>query len=189
MKTLDILIPTLNEPFYIRKLQRLLDVLKPQIKMFDGMVDYKINDAGRSLTTGAKRNLMIANSTADYFVFIDSDDLVTDDYLLHIMPAINQGPDCVTMCGWMTTDGKDRRNWTIKLGSDYIEVNRHYYRWPNHIAVMKRSAVSHVKFPDKVTGEDYEWSKKIRDLKLLNTEIHITNQIYYYDYVDPKKRI
>lgn len=189
MNTLDILIPTLNEPFYINRLKRLLDVLKPQIAMFDGMVNYSINDAGRSMTTGTKRNLMVAASQADYFVFIDSDDLVTPNYLFEIMPAINQNPDCVTMCGWMTTDGVDKRDWTIKLGSDYKEVNRHYYRWPLHISVMKRSLVSHVKFPDKVTGEDFEWSKKIKELGLLKTEVHITNQIYFYDFISPKNRI
>lgn len=156
--------------------------------MFDGMVDYKINDAGRSMTTGAKRNLMIANSDADYFVFIDSDDMVTEEYLPEIMPAINTGVDCVTMCGWMTTDGYNKRNWTIKLGSDYVERNGHYYRWPNHISVMKRDLVKHVKFPDKVTGEDFEWSKRIMEMKLLKTEYHIPKQIYYYDFVSPRNR-
>jgi len=53
---------------------------------------------------------------------------------------------------------------------------------------MKRSAVSHVKFPDKVTGEDYEWSKKIRDMRLLQTEVHISKQIYFYDFISPKNR-
>lgn len=185
---LSILIPTLNEPFYIRKLERLLAVLKPQLRQYDGLVDYVINDAGRSMTTGEKRNLMVAQSTSDYFVFIDSDDLISDDYLNQVMFSLSKEPDCVTMCGWMTTDGRDKRNWTIKLGSDYTEVNKHYYRWPNHIAVMKRSIVGHVKFPHKVTGEDYEWSKKIRDLGLLKTEVHITKQIYFYDYVSPRNR-
>lgn len=152
------------------------------------MVTYSINDAGRSMTTGEKRNLMIAQCNSDYFVFIDSDDIVADNYLDLVMPAINQNVDCVTMCGWMTTDGKDRRNWTIKLGSDYAERNRHYYRWPNHIAVMRRDAVKHVKFPHKVTGEDFEWSKQIRDLGLLKTEVHIPEQIYFYDFITPKNR-
>lgn len=185
---LMLLIPTLNEPFYIKRLDRLMKVLEPQLIKWYPDVTYSINDAGRSMTTGTKRNLMIANCDSDYFAFIDSDDLITNDYLDEIMNALNQNPDCVTMCGWMTTDGKDKRDWTIKLGSDYYEKNRHYYRWPNHLAPMKRELVSKIKFPDKVTGEDYEWSKQIHQMKLLKTEVHIPKQIYFYDFIDPKNR-
>lgn len=188
MVKLSILIPTLNEPFYINRLRRLLSVLKPQIEKFPGLVDYTINDAGRGMTTGLKRNLLIANSVSDYFVFIDSDDLISDDYLKEIMQALESNPDCVTMCGWMTTDGKDKRDWTIKLGSDYTERNRHYYRWPNHLAVMRRDTVSSVMFPNQTKGEDYEWSKQIRDRGLLKSEVHIPKQIYFYDFISPKYR-
>ncbi|HEY3401739.1 MAG TPA: glycosyltransferase [Ohtaekwangia sp.] len=185
---LTLLIPTLNEPFYINRLARLLEVLKPQVDRWSRDVEYRINDAGRFMTTGQKRNLMVANCDSDYFAFIDSDDLVSADYLEEIMFALSKEPDCVTMCGWMTTDGKDKRDWTIKLGSEYYEKNRHYYRWPNHLAVMKRELVSKVKFPDKVTGEDYDWSKRIHEMKLLKTEVHITKQIYFYDFVSTRNR-
>lgn len=185
---LQILIPTLNEPFYIRKLSRLMSVLKPQVEKYPGLVDYSINDAGRSMTTGKKRNLMIAGSVSDYFVFIDSDDLISNDYLDEIMNGLNSNPDCVTMCGWMTTDGKDKRDWTIKLGSDYTERNRHYYRWPNHISVIRRAAVSGVMFPNQTNGEDYEWSKQVRDRGLLKSEFHIPKQIYFYDFITPRNR-
>jgi hypothetical protein len=186
---LMLLIPTLNEPFYIERLKRLLTVLKPQIdRIGNSQVDYLINDAGRSMTIGAKRNLMIAGTDSKYFGFIDSDDMVSDNYLDEIMFAISQNPDCVTMCGTMTTDGKDKRNWTIKLGSDYTEINKHYYRWPNHLAIMKRSLVENVRFPDVKTGEDYAWSKIIANKGLLKTEVHIPKQIYHYDFISPRNR-
>lgn len=186
---LMLLIPTLNEPFYIQRLKRLISILQPQIDRFgNSQVDYLINDAGRSMTIGAKRNLMIAGTESKYFGFIDSDDIISENYLDEIMFGISQNPDCVTMCGTMTTDGKDKRNWTIKLGSDYTEINKHYYRWPNHLAIMKRSLVENVKFPDIKNGEDFQWSKQIRDKRLLNSEFHITKQIYHYDFIDPRNR-
>lgn len=187
--TLTFLIPTLNEPFYIRRLSRLMDRLKPQLGSFgDLYVDYSINDAGRSMSIGTKRNLMLGSCASDYFSFIDSDDLVSENFVEEIGIALMSQPDVVTMQGTMTTDGKDKRSWTIKLGSDYTEKNGHYYRWPNHLAIMRNRLVRHVKFPDVKSGEDFEWSKKIHSLGLLKTEVHIPRQIYHYDYISPKFR-
>lgn len=188
MTKLAILICTLPEPFYIRKLKRLLSILDPQIERFNGDVSYHIHDAGRSMKTGTKRNLLIENTESEYFVFIDSDDVVTSTYVSDIMSALKHNPDVVTIKGWMTTDGANRKEWTIKLGSPYTERNGHYYRWPNHLAVMKRSLVHHIKFPDITQQEDFHWSKRINDLRLLKTEIHIDKPTYHYDFISPKNR-
>lgn len=189
MIKLSILICTLPEPFYINKLRRLVGVLKPQVERFNGQVEYRIHEAGRrTMTTGKKRNDLITQSEGEYFCFIDSDDLVVPTYVESIYNALISGPDCVTFKGWMTTDGKDHRDWTIKLGSQYYERNRHYYRWPNHLAVMKKSLVEHVKFPDISKQEDYLWSQQIHNMGLLKTEVHIDAPLYWYDFIDPKKR-
>lgn len=185
---LAILICTLPEPFYIRKLKRLLSVLDPQVERFKDQVFYRIHDAGRSMKTGTKRNELIANTSSDYFVFIDSDDVVTSTYVSDIMSALELNPDVVTIKGWMTTDGVNRKDWTIKLGSPYTERNGHYYRWPNHIVPMKRSLVEHIKFPDITQQEDFQWSKIINDRKILKTEIHLDKQLYHYDFISPKNR-
>ncbi len=179
MKTLAILICTLPER--ADKLNRLLNVLKWQLRNYGNEIVYAINDAGRSMPTGTKRNLLIAQTTSDYFVFIDDDDLITDQYIKLIFDAIQHGPDVVTFNGWMTTNGQDRRNWTIRLGSKYEEKDGHYYRWPNHIVPMKRDAIKDVRFPDIWIQEDYQWSQKIHALGLLKTEIHIDQQLYFYD--------
>lgn len=184
---LTILIPTLNEPFSIRKLKRLKEVLLPQIAKYPE-VTYSINDAGRSMTIGEKRNAMIQNSSSEYFVFIDCDDMVTPDYLDEIMKGLESNPDVVTMRGWMTTDMAAKRHWTIKLGSGYTEHNGHYYRWPNHLAVMKRDKVQHIKFQNIKTQEDFKWSEEIHRKGLLKTEYHIDKEIYWYDYISPQKR-
>lgn len=184
---LTILIPTLNEPFSIRKLKRLKEVLLPQIEKYPE-VTYSINDAGRSMTIGEKRNAMIQNSSSEYFVFIDCDDMVTPDYLDEIMKGLESNPDVVTFCGWITSNMAQRKNWTIKLGSGYTEQNGHYYRWPNHLSVMRRSLVEHVRFPSIRSQEDYQWSKMIHDRKLLKTEHHIPKQLYHYDWISPEKR-
>lgn len=179
MKTLAILICTLPERF--GKLNRLLSVLKPQIANFPEQVFLQIHDAGRSMPTGKKRNELIEQTQSDYFVFIDDDDVVSTRYVQLILAAMEQDPDVITFNGWMTTNGKDRRNWTIRLGSDYMEKNSMFYRWPNHIVPMKRELVRGIKFPEIWIQEDYQWSKKIRDYGILKTEVHINHDLYHYD--------
>jgi GT2 family glycosyltransferase len=176
---LAILICTLPER--AEKLKRLTNILDPQIERFKDQVYYSIHDAGRSMTTGRKRNELINQTQSDYFVFIDDDDVVPMFYVSEILKAIEQGPDVVTFKGYITTNGENRRGWTIKLGSKYEERNGHYYRWPNHIAVMKRELVRGVSFPDITKMEDYQWSKKIHDLGLLKTEVHIDLEMYHYE--------
>jgi glycosyltransferase involved in cell wall biosynthesis len=177
--TLSILICTLPER--TSKLRRLLNVLQPQVDAFSDRVGYRINDAGRNMPTGTKRNQLIAMTQSDYFVFIDDDDVIMPNYVKRIVHAMDLYPDVITFRGWMTTNGTDRRNWTIKLGSKYEERDGHYYRWPNHIVPMRREAIKDVRFPDIWVQEDYQWSKRIHDLKLLKTEIHIDQELYHYD--------
>lgn len=179
---LSILIPTLNEPESINFLRRLNNILDPQIARYPGHVEKVINDAGRTMPTGTKRNLLIANSEGEYFSQIDTDDLVPAYYVDELMKAIEQSPDVITFNGYMTTNGENRRNFTIELGSGYYEKNGHYYRFPNHLCAFRRSAVHSVYFDPIWNQEDYNWAKKIHDRKLLKTEVHIEKDMYHYDF-------
>lgn len=185
---LSILIATLNEPFYINGLKRLNNILDPQIERYSGEVEKKINDKGRSMTTGEKRNELIKGTTGEYFVFIDSDDIIPVFYLDEVMNALESNPDVVTFKGYMTTDKTNRQNFFIRLGSGYFTKNGIHYRWPNHITVMKRERVQNVLFPHITKQEDYEWSKQIHNKKLLNSEVYIDKDLYIYDFISYNKR-
>lgn len=182
---LAILICTLPER--AAKLQRLLSVLNPQIEAYKDQVYYSIHDGGRSMPTGTKRNWLVEQTQSDYFCFIDDDDIVSNDYVSAIVKAINQSPDVVTFNGWYTEHGNkaSRKNFTIRLGSRYYDDPKHpefyYHRFPNHLCVMKRDLVRHIKFPDIWQREDFIWAEKIANQKLLKTEIHIPNMLYHYD--------
>lgn len=183
---LSILICSLPEPYYSTKLDRLLSLLKSQA--VGKSVEIIVDDAGRQMPTGTKRNNLISRASGEYVVFVDSDDLVSDSYINDILRSLESSPDCVTMRGWMTTNGINRREWTIKLGSGYYEKDGHYYRWPNHLAVMKKALIQSIPFPPIWQQEDYQWSKQINDKKILKTEVHIDRPIYHYDYWDKDKR-
>jgi len=184
---LSILICTLPETYSINMLQRLRNVLDPQIARHPE-VEIRIHDAGRAMSTGAKRNELIRNSDSDYFAFIDCDDLVPVYYVEEMIKAIDQNPDVVTFIGYMTTNEKNRANFTIKLGSDYAERGGHYYRWPNHLCAFKREVVKNIHFQDIWVQEDFFWSKAIRDRGVLKSEVHIQKDMYHYDFRSNKAR-
>jgi glycosyltransferase involved in cell wall biosynthesis len=158
----------------------------PQVNKHKDQVSVHFNDAGKAMPTGTKRNLLLAQSSSDYFVFIDDDDVIPSHYVASILKAMESEPDVITFKGYMTTNGANRENFTIRLGSKYYSDKGHHYRWPNHITVMKREKVRYVKFPDIWQQEDYQWSKKIHDLGLLKTEVHINDDMYWYD-CNPKR--
>lgn len=184
MILLSILIPTLPER--TRLLSRLKNILEPQVSKHPG-VEIKYHDAGRQMTTGEKRNHLINNCEGEYFSFIDDDDIVPAYYVEQLMKAIESSPDVITFIGHMTTNGRDRRDFTIKLGESYNERGGHYYRFPNHLCCFKKSLVQHIKFPHQHMQEDYIWAKQIHDRGILKSEVHIPIEMYHYDYSSVKQ--
>lgn len=167
------------------KLRRLTDELDRQKRAFPGLVDYKCHDAGKSMSTGQKRNQLIEQSTSEYFSFIDDDDMVSPEYISSILQATESNPDVITFNGWYTEYGMNKRLFTIRLGSKYYEdpkdKNFYYYRFPNHLAVFKRDKVRHIKFPHIWQQEDFQWADRIRQMDILKTEVHIPKMLYHYD--------
>lgn len=183
---LSILIPTLQEQRSITFLKRLTNILNPQISRYPGEVEIRIHDAGRSMPTGQKRNELIHNSDGEYFSMIDCDDIVPMYYVNELMKAIESGPDVITFVGYMTTDGGNRKDFTIKLGEKYEERDGRYYRYCNHLCCFKRSVVGHIKYRPIWVQEDYFYATEIRDKKLLKTEVHIDKPMYHYDFQSRK---
>lgn len=187
MNSLMILICHLPERAQLlRRLTHALDRQKRDLPH----VNYKINDQGRGLPTGTKRNNLIEQTTSDYFSFCDDDDMISDDYVKEIFNAIQSSPDVVTFDGYYTEHGKNRRNFTIKLGEKYYEDEKdaefYYHRFPNHLSVFRRSVVNHIKFPPIWQQEDFKWADMIRQRGLLKTSVHIPKYLYWYDCI-PKQ--
>jgi glycosyltransferase involved in cell wall biosynthesis len=185
---LSILVPTLNEPESIKYLQRLKSILNPQIAKYSGQVEMYIHDAGRSMPTGQKRNEMIANTDGEYIVQIDCDDIVPNYYVSELMTGIESSPDVVSFIGFMTTDNAHRKDFVIKLGERYEERRGIYYRHPNHLTCLKRSAVEKIKFRPIWVMEDYYYAVDLKQKGVLKTEVHISDKwMYHYCFVSNKK--
>lgn len=175
---LSILIPTLPD----RKnwLARVKEILAPQL----GPDVQILEDERPKIPTGSKRNDLIRRAQGDYITFVDDDDRVAPFYVRDILNAMQTSPlpDVITFQGQMTTNGRHPVNWVIKLGEDWVERKGVYYRFPNHLAVIKRDIALRVPFENIYQQEDYKFACKLRDLKLLKTEVHIPKQLYFYDF-------
>lgn len=147
-------------------------------------------DSRTGITTGEKRNELYRYAYGKYSISCDDDDWTSPDYIPEILEAAKQNPDCITFCGWMSTDGKKIADWELKLGNEYRRNTARekgfefYERHPNHLAAIKSEIARMVPFPHKVMGEDYDWSCKIQ--KYLKTEVHIPKQLYHYKFRSKK---
>lgn len=185
MTKLSILTCTIPERAHY--LKRLSDIINPQLENINN-VQWLVDPAPKYIPTGTKRNNLINEAKGEYVCFVDDDDILTSNYVSLILEALNSKPDVVTFEGWYTENGRNRVDWVIKLGEKYEARHENgkymFFRFPNHLSVIKKSIASRVKFPQIHQGEDYAWAVKIQPY--LKTSVHIPHRIYHYDYQSNK---
>lgn len=149
------------------------------------------------LATGAKRNALLDQAEGLYVVFIDDDDWVVDSYVAEILQAHydfahdweNLVPDCISIDGWMTTDGRDRKEWRQSIEYDYVAVMENgkevYLRHPNHITPILREHALKARFPEISNHEDYQYAVAVRPF--LKTEARVPKPLYHYRYARSNK--
>ena len=191
---LTICIPTLPDLRSREHLQNLKKILTPQLNDDVELIE---DDRPKNIPTGTKRNDMYQRAIGQYVCSVDCDDEISSVYVSEILKYIKgfdghtPFPACVTFEGWMTTNGRDRVDWIIRLGEKYEarkdsdNVTR-YYRFPNHLCPIKREIATRVKFGNVWQGEDYQFAKYINDKGLLRTSNHIPLKLYHYKYMTKK---
>lgn len=173
-KKLSILICSLQERQ--EKLNRLMEVLKPQI---NDEVEVIIKSDSRQMSIGTKRNSLLNEAKGEYIAFIDDDDVVSADYVNKILSAIESKPDCCGIQGTITFQGRCPRTFIHSLEyANWFEKDNIYYRCPNHLNPVKRELALKVGFKEVNFGEDRDYSTRL--FPLLKTEIMISDSIYYY---------
>jgi glycosyltransferase involved in cell wall biosynthesis len=173
---LSILIPHLKS--YDLYLDRLRAALDPQLNSDIELIIF--TDYGE-WTIGAKRNWLLHRAKGEYVCFIDSDDVVSADYIKLVMAGIDNGVDCCSLTGEITDDGKNPRKFVHSMMfNSWYEKNGVYRRPPNHLNTIKASIAKQIEFPGKKHGEDHVWSDKLKKANLIRTEHWIEDTIYYY---------
>lgn len=180
--TLSILTATL--PDRAQYLKRLSSLITPQVE--GKPVEWLIDPRPRNVPTGTKRNDLIRQSSGAWVCFVDDDDNISPTYVSDILQALQSNPDVVTFEGTYTENGRNKVEWVIKLGEKYEarhEKGKYmFFRYPNHLAVIRKSIALSVKFKPIWQGEDFQWATEIKDRDLLKTAVHIPKQLYHYEF-------
>lgn len=161
-----------------------------------GNVQNQINDLGvshqvniitdidnKEASIGAKRQRMLLAAKGEYVVSIDSDDAIMTDYLAEIWRGIKEQPDCITFeisCSGI----KGKRANVSNKYSDWMDNvdGFDYVRLPYHKTPIKRNLALEIGFLDLRFGEDYDFSRRLKESKLIQSEYHIEKPLYHYQY-------
>ncbi len=143
-----------------------------------------------SLTTGAKRNKLVERAEGKYYAFIDSDDMVSPNYIKLLWPGIQGDYDCCSLIGQIYFDGKKGNPFlhSVKY-TDLWQDENYYYRPINHLNCVKKELVSHIKFEEKTWGEDSCWAVEVSKAGVLKREYEVKEVLYFYYAGFPKHEI
>lgn len=182
---LSILVPTL--PTRRKFLDNLFDQIRqqahPYIGLFETIIDPEIE-----ISIGVKRNNLLAKAQGEYICFIDDDDRIADNYIELVMAGIATNPDCCSLNGIITTDGKDPKPFKHSIDYDSMyERDGIYYRPPNHLNTVRASIAKQMVFPDWQRSEDSNYCFQLQASGLLKVEYKIPETIYFYDYISDKR--
>lgn len=119
----------------------------------------------------AARNNGLKHAKGEYIVFIDSDDLVTDDYIEKIFQAIALNPDTVYI-SWRSLDRR--------LGKVIQSESDEFNPWNRCVwnRVFKKTYIKGLKFDESLmVAEDDDFLKHLPEPK---SKAYIPKQIYLY---------
>ena len=174
---LSILICTLT--YRTKTLAQLTKVLEPQL---NSNVEVLIDCDDGTMSIGEKRNNLLQRATGKYAVYIDDDDLVSEDYVSLIIRAAKYGSDCIGIQGTITTNGVDPKLFIHSIRNTRWEtVNGVHLRYPNHLNPIKLDIAKSVGFDTRLNRfEDRAYSDNIKGL--LKSETYIGKSIYEYKF-------
>lgn len=160
-------------------LPNLLRVLNPQCNYKE--VELLILTDNRKMSIGEKRNKLKSIAKGKYIVYIDDDDMISDNYVREILLATKNNTDCILFNEWKTVN--DREGKIIKYSINYINMkwdNLVTYKTPNSRMAIKKELVENIDFLHQNNNEDDEWGERI--LPLLKTEFVIDKILYFYKF-------
>lgn len=178
---LSILIPSLS--CRTKLLSRLLDILNPQIT--EG-IEILINIDNADKQIGQKRNELMEKAQGQYIVFIDDDDLISDNYINEIMIGINKGVDYIGFEQQFHSLSTGRIRRIITHIGKWSKTDKIYYKGVEHICPIKRELAIQYKFPINSFGEDKDWGLKMD--KICKTEYYIDKVLYFYEWNRHKEK-
>lgn len=157
---LSIIIPYYDRPEYIKKLMNklssqltneveviIVDDCSPTPLDYPNVIRLETNSGGASIP----RNVGIDNAKGKYIAFIDSDDMVSDDYIQTILNKTNEEWDYCLM------------SWKTNRYSVVIKDNPPKWNCCVWNCIYKKELIGNERFnPDLIIAEDYDFNKRVR---------------------------
>jgi glycosyltransferase involved in cell wall biosynthesis len=179
MVKLSIIIPYYNTYKYTKKLlNELIKQLNNEVEIIlidDGcnekrldkykeikVIHLKVNSGNASIP----RNIGLDKATGEYITFIDSDDMISGDYIEKIFKKINKNPDIIFI------------SWKSK--KHYVIMENKPPRWNCSVwcRVYKRDIVKKIRFNKELNiAEDWEFNEQVK----YKTSLCIKDIIYFYN--------
>ena len=160
---LSIITPYYNTLEYTK---RLAEVLEPQLnediewiivddgcneKELDKLKARVIHLEKNSGGASKPRNIGIDNAKGKYIGFIDSDDMVTEDYIQEILKSINQNKDIIYL------------SWYGYGRNHIMEIKPRKWNCAVWCRVYKKEIIGNVRFDEKLRiAEDYIFNSMIK---------------------------
>ena len=140
---------------------------------FDGFHFHVIRKKNGGVSSA--RNEGLDRASGDYIAFIDSDDLVSSDYIERIMAAIKEEPDAVYL-SWRTFGN----GW--EFSCDLSKTDFPAWNLCVWNRVWKRSAIGNVRFNNKkAIAEDAQFIHDVKVKKIVKIE----KFVYFYNTENP----
>ena len=178
---LSIIIPCYNSEPYINEL---LDGLYPQLteeteviivddgsdKPYKAPYGLKVIRKENGGVSSA-RNVGLSKAKGSYIAFVDSDDILSKEYVSRVLEAIQSNPDTVYL-SWKSLDGKYGK--TIKTEKDeFSKVNRCVWN-----RVFKKTYIKGMKFNENMpVAEDDDFLNRLPKAK---SHTFVSEPVYFY---------
>lgn len=170
----------------IPRRDQLLKNLKSSLVQQTNGYDVEILSDNQGGTIGAKRQRLLEASTGDYVCFIDDDDDINPQYIKLIFALLGTC-DVIGFEGEITTNGRNKKRFTISKEHPYEEKNGIYYRYNNHLSPIRREIALMIGYKDISFGEDFDYAMRLKESGLIKTEAYIYTPMYFYRYNTYKK--
>ncbi len=171
---LSILICSLNER--INYLSSLLQILNPQLLGIND-VELLILTDNENMSIGEKRNRLKKMAKGKYIVYIDDDDLISNDYVREIYRACLKEKDCVVFNESRIDINKNEYVLKYRLNINR-DVEHRYEKYPNSRCVIKKEIADKFDFKNISMDEDDSWGLMLKPYLL--TESVIDKVLYFY---------
>ena len=179
---LTIAIPTINGRE--KQLEWLLNECLANQVQWTPEVIILIEKDNKEMTIGAKRQKLLDQVTTPYFVMVDDDDYVADDYVKEVLAAIErEQPDCI---GYIEAIIGNPEKWAKHSNcfDDWGDRSQEFdlTRTIFYKDVIKTEIARAVGFDVSLRyGEDHDFARRLKASGLLKKEVFLHKIMYYYN--------